>query len=152
MLESCSKNENTAQHSVKVKKLNKTKKNWLMEIQDRCINLVSMNMELLFLLSPDAAENIKCGEKFQGNTRKYLHRLADQQTSCHKKSWVFHWLKQQLYNLIEENPLAIKAPVDSESPWVQISGCWIVHQSSITLFAGPSCFPLASVVAGWMLS
>lgn len=99
-------------------------KNWLIEIQERNINLVYMNAKLLLPPSPDAAENIKCGEKFQVNIRRYLTMLADQQTCCHKKSWVFHWLKLQLYKPIEENPLSIKATTDSVSPWVQICGCW----------------------------
>lgn len=46
------------------------------------------NTELLLPFSPDAAENITCVEKFQVNIRRYLpmlHRLADQQTCCHKK-------------------------------------------------------------------
>lgn len=34
-------------------------------MQERYINLVYMNTELLLPLSPDAAENIKCGKKFQ---------------------------------------------------------------------------------------
>lgn len=102
-------------------------KNWLLEIQERYINLGYMNTELLLPLPPDAAENFKCDEKFQVNIRRYLtmlHRLADQHTCCHKKSWVFHWLRRQLYKHTEENPLAIKATIDSVSPWVQISGCW----------------------------
>lgn len=82
-------------------------KKWRMETQERYINLVYMNTELRLPLSPDAAENIKCGEEFQVNIKRYLtmlHGLADQQTCCHKKSWVFHWLKRQLYRLIEETP------------------------------------------------
>lgn len=85
-------------------------------MQERYINLVYMNTELLLPLSPDAAENIKCGKKFQ--------QASWSADTLPQKSWVFHWLKIQLYKLVEENPLAIKAMIDSVSPWVQISGCW----------------------------
>lgn len=95
-------------------------KNWLMETQERYINLVYMSTKLLLPLSPDAAENIKCGEKFQVHIRRHLTMLADQETCCLKKSGVSHWLKLQLYKPIEENPLSTTDPV---SPWVLISGC-----------------------------
>lgn len=73
--------------------------------------------------------DIKYGGKFQVNNRRYftmLHMASRSQKK--KKKGDLHWLKKQLYKLIEEDYLrAIKfkeATMCSVSSWAQTFGSW----------------------------